>query len=351
SSNGIIHSVEQRFRENMKNLPTHVANTFRGVINTYGMEQQIRMDRLDARFSAMESLLSQVAYTGASSSRKRKVPPTISFPPVNAVHPSGSTSTLAHSDCHQGHSTVTSGDSVQPQEAVRQPMLAASHLDHSKPMTAASNVSAAQPEHIQALPSALQIYQPGIHELATSSHNDKAAKIRDNAMEALFAKYGKERVVRHEWDWVESTTATPARFLPRYLYTRKKQVLDSGRVKEEPLSVEDLWQEHISGLDGQLSVMQLNDGWGGSWKRNIASEKSEGSRRSKLVALIEALQKRPNWTSSLALQFLRERYPIDRQSPFAHLRFTRNFMEWLQRTKEGNNFAMVLDSANSYHGT
>lgn len=197
--------------------------------------------------------------------------------------------------------------------------------------------------------SALQIFNPGVRELATPTHLDKAAALRDEAMQAIRAKYGSDRVARHQWDWVASTSS-PARFLPCYLYARKRQVVEGGCAKDEPLSVDDIWQEHVVGLDGQLSIAQLNDGWGGSWKRNIASEKSEGSRRAKLVALIEKLSKRPNWTPSLALQFLRDRYPIHRQSPFPYLRSARNFMEWLQKTKDGNNFAMVLESASSYHG-
>ena len=165
-------------------------------------------------------------------------------------------------------------------------------------------------------------------------------------MMELRRKYGEERVGQHQWDWVDSTNSTPSRFLPRYLYARRKRT-DDG--KEVPLSVDDIWQEHVVGLDGHLSISQLNDGWGGSWKRNVASEKSEGSRRAKLVGLVQELQKRPNWTSALALQFLRDRYPIQHQSPFPHLRSTRSFMEWLQRRKD-HNYASVLESASMYHG-
>lgn len=78
TSTGVMLGVEQRFRENMKNLPAHVANTFRGVINTYSIEQQLLMNRLDARLCAMEVMLSQGAPSQASRSRKRKTAPLVS---------------------------------------------------------------------------------------------------------------------------------------------------------------------------------------------------------------------------------------------------------------------------------
>ena len=67
-----ILDVEARFRENMKNLPAHVAASFRGVVSSVGMEQQLMMNQLDMRFRAMETILGQVLENGIGNTRKRK---------------------------------------------------------------------------------------------------------------------------------------------------------------------------------------------------------------------------------------------------------------------------------------
>ncbi|KAL1741352.1 hypothetical protein HDZ31DRAFT_67027 [Schizophyllum fasciatum] len=332
-SGRIILDIEQRFRKNMKNLPMHIAATFRGVVGTVGIEQQSMMNRIDARFHAMESLMEQFIQTSAGSTRKRKrgqqlkTPATVSVAPA---HPSILGDGFTAIEC----APVSFHHSPSPP-----------HLGASSTAPAASSDSAQavflDPPHPPTIPS---IYNPGVTFREKTPVVDVERIRQETAMKQLLLKYGEERVRRHEWDWIESA---PPRFLPRYLYARRKR---SENGKDEPLSVDDIWNEHVIGLDGHFSIAQLNDGWGGSWKRNVASEKSEGSRRAKLVALVQDLQKRPNWTSILALQFLRTQYSIMRQSPFPHLRSTRAFMEWLQRTKDGDNYASVLESASFYHG-
>lgn len=104
--------------------------------------------------------------------------------------------------------------------------------------------------------------------------------------------------------------------------------------------------EHTHGMDGQLSIRELNTVWEARWKRNEQRIKSEGSRRGKVINLIDTLARKPNWNPSLALRFLTERYPIPSKSA-PHLKTTRAFIDGLQKAG-GNLMSQILDASNHY---
>ena len=109
-----------------------------------------------------------------------------------------------------------------------------------------------------------------------------------------------------------------------------------------------MWEEWTNGLDGHLSVRQLNDGWDARWRRNNLGQKTEAGRRKKVVELIEALAKKPNWNTQLALRFLKEKYPIPSSSQ-PYLKSTRAFIEHLQKKATGKEaFGAILIESTSY---
>ena len=89
-------------------------------------------------------------------------------------------------------------------------------------------------------------------------------------------------------------------WLPHYAYWKPPQ-------KNKSISIEDVWNEWMFGLDGRLSVRELVAGWDAWWRRNNAAAKSEATRRKKIITLIETLSAKPNWSNNLALRFLKDR--------------------------------------------
>ncbi|KAF9551887.1 hypothetical protein CPC08DRAFT_823121 [Agrocybe pediades] len=108
----------------------------------------------------------------------------------------------------------------------------------------------------------------------------------------------------------------------------------------QPATIEDVWNENRVGMGGRLSVQELTTTWDARWKRNIGKLKTEASRRTKIVNLIEHLTKKPNWNLKLALRFLYEKYPKETKS-------SRAFADFLQ--KKGV-FSDILTAASSYPG-
>lgn len=111
------------------------------------------------------------------------------------------------------------------------------------------------------------------------------------AWRVLAARHGDERLRKHTWTWIPETEC----WLPFYEY-------------KHAVKITDIWVEYADGLDGHLSVRELNEGWGAKWKGNVKALKSEATRRNKIVDLVQRLAKKPNWSIQLALRFLGERY-------------------------------------------
>ncbi|KAJ7168642.1 hypothetical protein C8R46DRAFT_1033850 [Mycena filopes] len=95
--------------------------------------------------------------------------------------------------------------------------------------------------------------------------------------------------------------------------------------------ITDIWTEWAAGLNGYLSVRELNEGWNAKWKHDLQRIKSEYSRRKKVIDLIERLRSKPNWNLELALRFIRETY----ETPGSQFKTTRSFCDYLQSSKTG----------------
>ncbi|KAL1710337.1 hypothetical protein EV121DRAFT_266619 [Schizophyllum commune] len=199
---------------------------------------------------------------------------------------------------------------------------------------------------------ALPTFNPGVFVSQPAPLVDPIQRQRDDALRRLKNMYGEDHLAHHQWTWIQSTTAAPSRWVPTYRFARTRSILDAtGCTSERPVTVDDIWEEHIVGLDGHLSISQLNAEWGSEWRRGNNSEKSEATRRGRIVELVTKLSQRPNWNSKLALKFLAQRYPIG-HPPFRTLR---QFVEYIQKkdkeTGRHPNFDLVLQSAETYHGS
>jgi hypothetical protein len=106
----------------------------------------------------------------------------------------------------------------------------------------------------------------------------------------IAAKYGDARLRKHLWDFVDNE------YLPHYNF--------------HPLArIADIWAEWTDGIDGHMSVRQLDEGWGARWRRNVGTKKTEYRRRKKIVDLVVWLvANKPRWDTDLALRFLTDQF-------------------------------------------
>jgi hypothetical protein len=149
-------------------------------------------------------------------------------------------------------------------------------------------------------------------------HSDTQRKV----WAALVAQFGDVKLRRHTPEWVEHLHT----WLPFYQF-------------QPVFKITDIWKEYDEGLNGYISVRDLNTIWGAKWKRNKGTQKTEAGRRGKVVDLVECLVKKHSWDIARALQFLRERYE-GRMG-------CRAFCDYLT-AKGGAGLAEVLKAAESF---
>ena len=143
-----------------------------------------------------------------------------------------------------------------------------------------------------------------------------------NVIQALVCKYA-EKVRHHQFTWTKyGSTNRPDEWLPIYLFWQGASLIE-------------IWEEWSEGLDGCLSVRQLEEGWAARWWRDVSGQKTEMSRRHLVVQkVIEPLAAKTNWNIQLALHYLTTQYPIPSNTP-PYLRTTRNFVDYLQKKTTG----------------
>ncbi|KAL0564883.1 transcription elongation factor spt5, partial [Marasmius crinis-equi] len=151
----------------------------------------------------------------------------------------------------------------------------------------------------------------------TSLYREHFSKQQEDDMLANEARFGKEKVACHDWDWVSHRTRADE-WIPRYTLQPPTS-----------LSCENMWLEYFEGLNGGISVKDLEEKWAARWRASKKGSGSERCRRGKLWELVKELQKRNGWTASMALEFLQDRYPIsaDGNGDRAHLRTAGNFVQ------------------------
>lgn len=158
-----------------------------------------------------------------------------------------------------------------------------------------------------------------------------------DAIYELKKKYG-DKLTKHRFTWEKYRTGrVNSEWLPIYEY-------------KSNLSISEIWEEFANGLDGKLSIRQLEEGWQARWRRNINKLKTEKSRRTKITNLIEELSKKTNWNTELALRYLQLNYPIvSGPSSPPHLQTTRAFMDYLQKTGTGvNAYNAIVNAASNF---
>jgi hypothetical protein len=188
----------------------------------------------------------------------------------------------------------------------------------------------------------LSAWPPEIAEFSSCfrlSTDEYERTIQLTAIQDLVKKHGRETILRHVFEWTKhSSLSISDEWLPIYRY-------------KQGVSVQEIWEEWSKGLDGCLSVRTLNENWDARWRRNNSGQKTEAGRRKKIIELIEALARKPNWNIRLALQFLQEEYPI-LSSVHSYLKSTRAFIEHLQKKSTGQAaFEAILLNAASYRSS
>lgn len=166
-----------------------------------------------------------------------------------------------------------------------------------------------------------------------SNHlNEQARQV--TAIRILVDKYGFDRISNQPFEWVQYASGPiKEEWLPIYIY-------------KKGISLRETWEEWSNGLDQQLSVRQLTEGWDARWRRNIQGQKTEASRRRHIVDLVTQLANKSNWTVTLALRFLDEMYPIPGPG---YLASPTAFSKQLQNKVSGKQtLSEIMDSASVY---
>jgi hypothetical protein len=138
----------------------------------------------------------------------------------------------------------------------------------------------------------------------------------------MVAKYGDAHLRKHLWDFVDNE------YLPHYNF--------------RPLTrIADIWAEWTDGIEGYLSVRQLDEGWGARWRRNVGAKKTEYGRRKKIVDLVVWLvANKPRWDTDLALRFLADKFQ-------PRFKTARSFSDYLT-PDNGPGYTEVRNAAATY---
>jgi hypothetical protein len=150
----------------------------------------------------------------------------------------------------------------------------------------------------------------------SAEHGDPAKELK---WAELIARFDEVQLRRHAWEWV----CKDKDWLPIYKY-------------QPVTTISDIWCEWAEGVGGFLSVRELTECWGARWRRNDAGQRTEASRRKKVIDLVTELSSKHLWNVNLALRFLRDQYEPKYKA--------RGFCDYL--TKEGK--SAVLCAAIRY---
>jgi len=147
------------------------------------------------------------------------------------------------------------------------------------------------------------IYPITMFPLSQTPHPDVQVK-QMNGILKLETLFPAERLKRHNFEW----NVKLDEWLPFYEFWKPSPGV--------PPTIDQIWEEHMEGIGSprSFSILELTANWGGRWKRNIQKIKTESSKRKKVVDLVQALSIQPNWDSTKALGFLREKYPVPSSS-------------------------------------
>ncbi|KAF5377311.1 hypothetical protein D9615_006350 [Tricholomella constricta] len=316
TSSLIINNAEQQARHQLSSVPSNIAQSLHGIITSNNiMQEQARQEIQSHGFHVTNKLqdveaLIRVCLTGSHAARRQ------------------ATALLIDRTGAQT-STSSPGTPLLPAE---QPISPASlACNDANPFEGTSS------DRSMVVSLTGHLYAPITFPLSEEP-SQRSKQLA--ALEILEKKYGAERLRHHTFEWRRARSQKQSdEWLPFYLYWKPPG-------KDNSPSIEEIWNEWTVGMDGQLSVRDLNTGWDARWRRDNGALKTEAGRRKKIIALIDKLSAKPNWNYTVALRFLNEKYPIPTPS-VTYLRTTRAFTDYLQSTKH-NGIQEVLEASKLY---
>jgi len=346
-STQIIKNAESEARENLKNLPEQYAMSIQGFMKTALLKQELHQTLLEESNSglrddigqlkdvmnavlvlqgtrtsrgvkqkAMEDLSTLIAcaftdtmvltFTELTFNEARPVPP----PPV----PNGAcvawspncpkNSAFNPSALGPPMPSIVSPSSSPPPVPVPNGVCIPSllHANTQSPNCSTNSITSHLHQSQIVVSGNGNIYPITMFPLS-QSHPDVQVKqmAQISKLESLFPT---ERLKQHNFEW----NAKRDEWLPFYDFWRPSPGV--------PPTVDQIWAEYMEGIGNpkSFSILELTANWGGRWKRNIQKIKTESSKRKKVIDLVQALLIQPEWDSTKALVFLREKYPIPSSS-------------------------------------
>lgn len=191
---------------------------------------------------------------------------------------------------------------VQPITAVVNAPSDSQHLLITQPDTDTPAVSHTPPAPPQIFVSGSGgVYTSSVFPLSANLDVRQKQEVDIISLEGVFTY---EKLTKHKFEWDDKTET----WLPIFGSFWKPSKLN------EKATVDDFWTENRFGKDGKFSIKELDAKWGARWKRNKPALKTEGSRRMKVINIIERLSSNVNWNSTLAIRFLHEKYATQTKS-------------------------------------
>src|ERR1700678_1026491 len=330
SSLEIITRTEADIRHQLARLPEDVAATFKGLLTSSAMQDEEIRQSLKSTQNNMERNLQiaqdmqKAAYLKLNTTAKKRkaaeaflsLPPSLYLVILSMtfltdsllVRPSPSPPTAAGSD-------ATNAMAVPPNSHAEVTPSTSSTVTNGQVESA---LRPASPEQTISL-------SGNIYPFTTFPISSDPSFIegQHNSIIELKSIFSYEKLLKHQFEWIQESSEWLPKFDSYFKPTKRE------------LTIYDIWKENRFGINGQFSIQELTAQWGPRWRRNVGSLKTEAGRQNKVINLIEALSKKRNWTAELALQFLGDQYPIQKNSKLKHLKTARSFMDYLnQRTSQ-----------------
>ncbi|KAF4621784.1 hypothetical protein D9613_012121 [Agrocybe pediades] len=358
-SHKIIEQAALEATENFKRLPEQVAATIHATLESSQIQRRLEHEDLISQLTFMRGFLSNLP--AGRSSRKRgrndgsgsgnsSDSSGICTPTPQELDSDHADSTVLCSTTSPTRRDLLKSQEVQSRQAFKNIILSPTPTSlYSLPN---SSPEETPPTDILSLPRAQ--YLPDSENTTTSkwppdllkfqanfilSNDAQERAIQIKSIRELVKVFGTEKILCHQFEWSCSPKPSiPSEWLPFYVF--------NTNIK----TIEDLWKEWTEGLDGCISVQQLNNKWAARWRRQNEGQKTEAARRKVITTLVDDLVQRPNWSAPLALRFLNEKYPVP-SGPAGpkHLSSIRSFITHLQNGKTGKaNQEEIMQAASSY---
>ncbi|KAH7875740.1 uncharacterized protein C8R40DRAFT_1170345 [Lentinula edodes] len=123
---------------------------------------------------------------------------------------------------------------------------------------------------------------PGVL-IQPNSPNDSLNSNEQRSWTELIQRYGEAKLHKHKpWEW----NSECKEHLPSYRY-------------QKPSTLCEYWEELTIGLNGYISIQELNNWWEAHWRQNISRLKTDKCRYDRVEQLINTLRSQDNWTINL----------------------------------------------------